>query len=311
MSTAMSGSPARLPGPRPAGRGSASSWSAPAAPTCWASAPANRTASAASATPMACWSWSCTRPATGGGSCPRTGPCSTGAARSPATEAVIPRRAADGQDQFPWLDHPWGVAAASCPRRPRQGWSGKGRHHRGEGPLDGSERGGVDPAFYASGLLVALTGVRSPQRRLGPSSSATASTGVGRTNTVRPDPAARAACCPPQVSTCCPADTGSGWVGSSDHLGAFWDLDRAVPLVAVLVQDRHGVLVHHDVHRSAVGGQHRVAVTVDEVLPSQHPLLGWPVQREPEASRTPGAPPAGIVAEGVGARSRVSSEPNP
>ena len=35
---------------------------------------------------LACWSWSCTRPATSGGSSPRTAPCSTGAVRSLATE---------------------------------------------------------------------------------------------------------------------------------------------------------------------------------------------------------------------------------
>ena len=59
--------------------------------------PPNRTASAASAASMACSSWSCTRPATSGASCPRTAPCSTGAARSPATETVLEsRRAADG-----------------------------------------------------------------------------------------------------------------------------------------------------------------------------------------------------------------------
>jgi hypothetical protein len=62
------------------------------------------------------------------------------------------------------------------------------------------------------------------------------------------------------------------------------DLDCAQHLVAVLVQDRHGVLIDHEVYRVAVGGQHGIAVPVDEVLASQHPLLGWPVQRDPEAS---------------------------
>jgi hypothetical protein len=47
------------------------------------------------------------------------------------------------------------------PATATQGWSRQGRRHlRGEGPLDGPERGGADPAFYASGLLIALTGVK-------------------------------------------------------------------------------------------------------------------------------------------------------
>ena len=74
-------------------QGSASlSW-VPAAPTCWASPPSDRIASAASPASTACSSWSCTRPATSGGSCPRTAPCWTMAVRSPATEAVIPTAA--------------------------------------------------------------------------------------------------------------------------------------------------------------------------------------------------------------------------
>jgi phosphotransferase family enzyme len=51
----------------------------------------------------------------------------------------------------------------SYSRRPRQGWSGEGRRHlREEGPLNGSERGGAEPACYASGLLIALLRNRTP-----------------------------------------------------------------------------------------------------------------------------------------------------